>query len=258
MDFENFCPARDFYYLAFLLLGAGTGCILNRWRRKSTHRSRNWAVVTGLCFFSGAFAALTLAIIYSNGRILLSTPLYPYLGFIAVIMILALRFPKAAGFPLIILAGVFVVWISCGYLRFPVVNDTGLLRLTRETGDLVHIIPVSNEAEKAHPVLSFRPGENSRTMEFRAFSFSFSGYLPVVGGVTRGDIAEIRCGEELLYADPRFSNKLFAGLYLRADSVLSSKQLFSFNELPAVLELKKLKPGEGLTVFFEESGLIFR
>ena len=257
MDFDNFNLARDYYYLAFLLLGAGVGCVLNRLRKRSTHRSRNWAVVSGLCFFSGALAVLTLAIIYSNGLILLETSLYPYLGILAAIMILAFRFPRAAGFPLILILGVFIVWISYGYLRFPVVNDSGRLRITREANGFIHVIPVMNPLEKPLPVLSFQADGNDQSLEFRAFCFSFSKVLPVIGGICRGDVAEIRCGEELLYVDPRFSNKLFQPLFLSADDVLSSKSFFSLKEVPAELKFGRLRPGEGVTVFFDGENITF-
>jgi len=263
MDFEKFAPARDYFYLAAILLGAGTGCILNRFRKNSTRRFRNWVVTVGLIFFSGTLAALSAAIVYSNGHILLDTTLYPYLGILAAVLILALRFPRAAGFPVIIISGVFIIWISYGYLRFPVINDSGRLRITREANGFVHVIPVvssgeTKTAEKPLPVFSFQASGDSQVMEFRAFCFSFSRVLPVIGGVRRGCIAEIRCGEELNYTDARFSNKLFPGLYLGADVVLASKRFFTFREIPAALELRKLRPGEGLTAFLNETDLIFR
>ena len=258
MEFEQFIHARDYYYLAALLLGAGIGCILNRFRKKSTSRSRNWAITAGLCFFSGTVAALTMAIIYSKGLILLETSLYPYLGILTAVLILAFRFPRAAGFPIILITGVFIVWISYGYLRFPPIDDSGRLRVTKEGNGLIHIIPVLNSTEKALPVFSFKPERNDQIMEFRAFSFAFSKVLPLVGAVNRGDIAEIRCEEELLYKDPRFSNGLFPKLYPGSDNILANTRIFSSQEIPAKLELRKLKPGEGLTVFFDGTEISFR
>jgi len=263
MDFEKFAPARDYFYLAAILLGAGIGCILNRFRKRSTRRFRNWVVTVGLIFFSGTLAALSAAIIYSDGHILLETSLYPYLGILAAVLILACRFPRAAGFPVILISGVFIIWISYGYLRFPAINDSGRLRITREGNGFVHVIPVVNSsgtktAEKTIPVFSFQASGDNQVMEFRAFCFSFSGVLPVIGGVRRGDIAEIRCGEELHYTDARFGNKLFSGLYPGADTLLASKRFFTFQEIPATLELRKLRPGEGMTVFLNETDLVFR
>ena len=254
MDFENFNQARDYYYLAAMLLGAGIGCILYRFRKKSTSKTRNWAIVAGLCFFSLAFAALTVAIIYSNGLILLAGPLYPYLGVLAILLVLAFRFPRAAGFPLILVCGVFIVWISYGYLRFPLINDTGRMRITRESNGIIHVIPAANNGEKSIPVLSFQSTGNGQAMEFRAFCISFSKLLPYIGGVKRGDIAEIRCGDELLYSDPRFSSKFFPSLYTGVDNTLFARRFFTIKEIPAKLELKRLKAGEGLTVFLRAAG----
>ena len=272
MEFEKFALARDCYYLAALLLGAGIGCILNRFRRKSTRSFRNWSITFALLLFSGALAALAGAIIYSTGQILLERSLYPYLGIPAALMILAFRFPKAAGFPLIVLSGIFIIWISFGYLRFPEIDESGRLRITRETNGLVHIIPAQHSAYentadikprgKTIPVLSFQSAGNNQVLEFMIFSFSFSKALPLVGGVNRGDIAWIRCGDDTLYADPRFSNKLFPGLYLGADTLFASRRFFSIQENSAKLELRRLRSGEGLTVFFNETedgtGLVFR
>jgi len=265
MDFDHFAPARDYYYLTALLLGAGIGCFLNRFRRNATRRFRNWSITIGLIFFSGAFAALAAAIIYSTGRILLETSLYPYLGILAAVLILAFRFPKAAGFPIILISGVFIIWISYGYLRFPAVNDSGRLRITRESNGLIHVIPVVNSAgarnsgvnsgEYPLPVFSFQAEGDNQVLEFRAFCFSFSRVLPLVGGVDRGDIAEIRCGYDVLYTDQRFGNKLFPGLYLGADTMLAAWHFFSIQEIPAKLELRRLRSGEGLTVYFNINDL---
>ena len=263
MEFEKFAMARDYYYLAALLLGAGIGCILNRWRRRSTRSFRNWSVTIALILFSGALAALAGAILYSTGQILLDKSLYPYLGILAALMIPAFRFPRAAGFPIIVLSGIFIIWISYGYLRFPAINESGRLRITRETNGLIHVLPAAGPADENKtekntggnpiPVLSFQPTGSGQALEFRIFTFSFLKALPVVGGVSRGGIAEIRCGDEELYTDQRFSKKLFPGLYLGADTALASKRFFSIQENSAKLELRKLRSGDGLTVFFDQS-----
>jgi len=258
MDFENYAQARDFFCLFAMLLGAGIGCILNKCRKNTTRNFRNWNITAALIFFSGALAAMAAAVIYSNGRILMETSVYPYAGILAALLTAALRFPKQAGFPLIIVSGVFIVWISYGYLRFPVIDDSGRLRITREANGSVHVIPVmaadsANTAGKSFPVLTFQ-SSGSQVMEFRAFCFAFSRALPLIGGVTRGDIAEISSSSgELLYTDPRFSSKFFPRLYMGADTVLAAKHFFSVMEIPAKLEMRRLRGGEGLTVFFNKT-----
>jgi len=261
MAFENFAPARDYLYLFALLMGAGFGSILNRFRKFSSRSFRNWSITIALILFSGALAALSAAVIYSNGQILMEISLFPYLGIIMALLLLAFRFPKAAGFPIIIISGIFIVWLSYGYLRFPAINETGRLRITRESSGLIHVIPAVTSAkttEKNLPVFSFQSSDNNQVLEFRAFSFSFLKALPVIGGVNRGDIAEIYSGDDVYYTDPRFGNKLFPGLYLGADAILASKRFFTIEEIPAKLELRRLRSGEGLTVFLSETDLTFR
>jgi len=261
MDFEKLAPARDYLYLFALLMGAGFGSILNRFRKHCSRSFRNWSITIALILFSGALAALSAAVIYSNGKILMETSLFPYLGILMALFLLSFRFPKAAGFPVIIISGVFIVWLSYGYLRFPPINDSGRLRITRETSGLIHVIPAAAPAkapEKTLPVFSFQSSGNDQVLEFRAFSFSFLKALPVIGGVNRGDIAEIYSGDEIYYTDPRFGKKLFPGLYLGADAILASKRFFSIEEIPAKLELRRLRSGEGLTVFLSETELTFR
>lgn len=155
MDFEHYAAARDFFYLSVLLAGAGIGCVLHRFRRKSTARFRNISITAGLLFFSGAVTALTAAVIFSRGMILKEISLYTPACVLALVLILAFRFPRALGFPLILASGVFVVWLGFNYLRFPVINDSG------------------------------HPGP-----ETRSGSISFPPHIPLIGGVMRGYISE--------------------------------------------------------------------
>ena len=153
MDFEYYAAARDFFYLSALLLGAGAGCVLNRYRRRSTARFRNRSITAAFLFFSGAVIALTAALIFSKWMILKEFSLYPLAGIVALVLILAFRFPRALGFPFILATGVFVVWLGYNYLRFPVIDDT----------------------------LPDPP----------SVSVSFPPHVPLVGGVMRGYITEI-------------------------------------------------------------------
>ena len=274
MGFENFFAARDFIYLFALLMGSGAGFILLRFRKVTTIRFRNIAVTVGFCFFSGAAAALTAATIYSNGMIFRESAFYIPIAVLAVITMLAFRFPRAAGFPLIIISGIFIVWLGLTILRFPVINDSGLVRVNRELNGLVRVMLVSQN-ETGHNrtaesgftgesgvitesgvAASFYPPKEDAVLEFRSYCLSLSKIIPLIGGVTRGVIAEIRCDNEIYYTDPGFGKKLFPGLGVNAR--LASKRFLSIWEIPAKLELRKLRPGEGLTVFLNETELVFR
>ena len=257
MEIEQFAPARDFFYLTALLFGAGLGCILNRFRRRSTARFRDLTVAAGFCFFSGSLAALTAAIIYSNWMIFYETSLYLPLGIVAMLLVLAFRFPRAAGFPLILVSGIFVVWMGYACLRFPVIDGTARGSVMRDGNGLVHVRLVSSGADT---LLSFQPSTESP--EFRALSFSFPKPFPLAGGVSRGLVAEIMNNNESLYTDPRLGKFFFPGQYPWPDADNHYRDVwerfFSFHETLTKLDTKTLVPGKSLTVLFEGRALTFR
>lgn len=258
MEFEHFALARDFFYLAALFFGAGLGCILSRFRRRSTTRFRDMTVTVGLCFFSGSLAVLTLAIIYSNWMIFKETRFFLPVGILVALSALAFRFPRATGFPLVFISGVFVVWMGYAYLRLPVIDGSSSWgELTRDGNGLVHVRLVSPESDT---FLSCQP--ETESLEFRAFSFFFPGTFPLVGGAKRGIIREILGNSESLYVDPLFDRVFSPGQYPwpGANDKLKEawERIFSFHETQERLETKAIPPGIGLKIFFEGSFLEFR
>ena len=281
MDYNNFASARDFLYLAALFLGAGLGCILNRFRRtdsaqghrpgKKIARFRNLTVTAGLYFFSGTLAALTAAIIFSNWIIFTETTLYLPLVILTIILALAFRFPKAVGFPLILVSGVFVVWVGYACLRFPAIDGTAWGRVVLDGNNFVHVRLLSpSELESAAPgsadspmsdtSLFFQVKGADSVLEIRAICISVPKYFPLMGGVNRGVISEIRNGNELIYSEPRFDKVIFPGLNFRpgSDRQEVSARFISFQEALGRLEAKDLLPGISRTIQFEGSSLTFR
>ena len=256
MEFEHFALTRDFFYLAALLFGVGLGCILNRFRRKVTDRYRNVTVTVGLCFFSGSLVSLTLAIIFSNWMILKESSLYIPMGILAILPALAFRFPRALGFPLILVTGVFTVWMGYACLRFPVIDGSSQGRVTRDGSGLVHVRIASQGIDT---VLSYHP--ETEVLEFRAFCFYLPRIFPLVGELKRGLIAEITTNEGR-YVDPRLGKYLFPGQYPwpGADVRVQEawQQFFSFQETLEKLETKTLLPGAALTILYDGLALKFR
>jgi len=267
MGFEQFAPARDFFYLSALLLGAGCGCMLNRFRIKSNTRFRIFTVTAGLCFFSGALAALTAAVIFSNWMILKNAELYLPLGIAAIIVLLAFRFPRAAGFPVIIISGIFTVVIAYICFSFPVIDDNVQFRIMHDGSDLIHIRPVSRfgnersfpEAE-SDPSISFQTTKDNDVLEFRTQCFAFSKIIPFVGGVGRGVISEILCNEELLYSNSRPPFKTLRNLLSNANGKTPNviEALYSVWEIHESLKMSDFPAGASLTVLFSGSALAFR
>lgn len=260
MDFEHFAPARDFLYLAAMLLGAGVGCILNRFRRGSTPRFRNLTVTAGICFFSAALAALTASSIYSNWMIFTETTLYLPLGILALIPALVFRFPRTVGFPLFLVSSVFVVWMGYVYLRFPVIDSTGWGKVIRTGDGSVQISLPSIPEQELNASFSLQPTGEDTALEFRALRISVSRIFPLVGGISRGVIMTIRKNDELLYINARLNRGVFPGLSFRpgAEPREIRGWFFSFQELLGKLDIKDLQPGVGRIVLFENSALAFR
>ena len=255
MDFEHFASARDFFYLAALFFGAGLGSVLNRFRRnfprgRNISRFRNRSVTAGLCFFSGTVAALTAACVFSNWIIFTDVRLYIPFAVLVALPALAVRFPRAAGFPLILAAGVMVVWIGYTWLRLPAFDGNIRNRVTRDGAGLIYLRLVSSSGTEREAYVSFAPTGDDSVLEFRALRFSFSETFPLVGGLHRGVITEVRSNDALLYTDPRFG--------INNGPPLDFMPFILSREISGNLRTATLLPGADLTVFFEGSALTFR
>ncbi|MDR2617737.1 MAG: hypothetical protein LBC62_02595 [Treponema sp.] len=249
MEFEQFAASRDFFYLAWLFAGAALGCLLSRFRKKTTLRFRNRTVTMALCFFSFMAAALAAAFVYSKGTIYLENALYLPAGVLGAILILAFRFPKAAGFPLILLTGLAVVWLGFSFLRFPrldpLAGESGppvaLVRREREDRFLVRIISGPNGASNA---LSFEVPGNEGAFEFTLDKVAYASLYPLIGGETRGVITGIRDGSQVLYAAPPLEFRLPLGA--------------SREEIRGGVPIGAVQPGTEIYLYFDGKSLIYR
>jgi len=263
MDFKYFALSRDLFYLAALFLGAGVGCVLNRFRRidrtrpystgRSSGRFRILSVTAGLCFFSGTLAALTIVAILSNWVIFGETYLYLPLGILAAILALAFRFPKAVGFPLILVSGIFVVWMGYSCLRFPVI-DGAMGRVILDGNGSAHV------RLGAGANFSFQVKAGDPSLEVRVFYVSFSKYFPLFGGLCRGAITEFRAGNDVLYTENASGGKIYSGVSAQPASGRPGYALdpISFHEVIARLDTMDLSPGVVRNIMFEDPELVFR
>jgi hypothetical protein len=265
MDFENYAISRDLFYLAALFLGAGCGCFLNRFRIIAKTRFRILSVTAGLCFFSGAAAAFFISIILSNWKIFGETSLYLPMGILAVLVILVFRFPRAAGFPIFLLSCVFVVFIGYTGYRIPVIDNSSLLRLSRDGNNIVRISTVrSNETSSRRTnddsFLSFQVRGEGSALEINSFSVVPSKVFPVFGGISRGLITEIRYNQTVIYANSQSLQMFFSNPSAKEDSFFRKfmELLLSPMEASGTLEMRKLPTGTHLTIFFEGGTPVFQ
>jgi len=260
MDFKQFALSRDLLYLAALLLGAGLGCMLNRFRRKASTRFRNSSVTAGLCLFSLAFSALIAACIISNWMIVKEASLYLPMGILSILLVLACRFPKAAGFPILIVSGLLLVWIAYACLRFPLFNSAGEGYLVRNGDGLVLFRLISPPGSDSEQVFSFLPEDEGVVIEFHALNISISKEIPLIGGENRGIIAEITGGGEPIYTNSRFNKSVFPFNYSQSGEhrIGAIDRLIFFGETLGKLVFSELLPGISHTIKVDETGFSFQ
>jgi hypothetical protein len=201
---EHFASSRDFFYLAALLTGAALGSLFNRWRRRATGSFRNLSL--SLCFIllSGAVAALAVSLVYSGGGIFVEKGLYLPLTCLGGLSMLALRFPRAAGFPLILLGGLAAVWLGFSWWRLPLLGEEALVRVTNE-GSARYVVQVpgggtGGPGEERR--LSFGGDENT-LLWITLTRLAYHRFIPLIGGEVRGSVTEIALPGETLLSEPR-------------------------------------------------------
>jgi hypothetical protein len=267
MEFEQYAAARDLLYLSALFAGAGLGCILNWFRTGSGPRFRSRTITLALCLFSGMVVALAGALIYSNGLILFEKPLYIPVVIAASLLILAVRFPRAAGFPLILISGFIAVWIGYSYLQFPRINSDGLsLASITNEGNGQYTVRLAVDRGKAPSGSS--PGQDLRiqiagkdqSLEFFFIHIAYAPPYPLVGGENRGIITKISDERETFYSDPRLDSGLLRGWYTGALKNLSSgpeNWYISFEESHDNIPPATFLPGMALKISFDGNALLF-
>jgi hypothetical protein len=249
MEFENYTAARDLCYLAALFAGAGIGCVLNRFRIKSTLRFRNRAVTLALCSFSGMVAALAGALIYSNGLIVFERPLYIPAFIAAALLVLAVRFPRAAGFPLILISGCAVIWIGYSFLQFPLIAAGESLRVSisnEGNGQYAARFVSRKGTNPEQDLLIHFEGEGRSEDRFLEFTFvrvSYAPSFPLIGGETRGIIPEVRNENAVFYTDPRFAGSLLRGWYAGLQSLSGGSGGRFFEEFRETVPVTDILPG---------------
>jgi hypothetical protein len=219
MEFKDYAAARDLFYLAALFAGAGIGCVLNWFRLTGTLRFRNWITTLALCLFSGMIAALAGALIYSNGLIILEKPLYSPALIILALLVPAIRFPLAAGFPFILVSGCAVIWLGYSFLQFPPLDTGGFPQASVSSegqGQYAARFASGRGTNNEQNLVIRITGERrprEESLEICVVRISYAPFFPLIGGETRGSISEIRSENEVFYADPRFAGTLLRGWY---------------------------------------------
>ncbi|MDR2499817.1 MAG: hypothetical protein LBD37_01890 [Treponema sp.] len=220
MDFEGLAQARDLWYAAAILAGLSLGCLaglLPPWNRDVR---RNRLITRSLCLFAGALACFGAALSISKGSFLFIKPLLIPGGGIGCIGIAAARFPRGVAFPLFLAMGILTVWTGCSFLRFPAPRPEGtvLAGVYHELNGAYRVLIIEDEKllKRTAPMciresaVLHRDGLGALYIEDAAIpldisleALAFDFPYPLVGGLRRGAVTQVRRGEAVLFSKPR-------------------------------------------------------
>jgi hypothetical protein len=259
MEFESFAAARDLLCLTGALMGVTLGYVASLGRGDMTIRMRNRRITILLIVFSAAVAAFAGAIIVSKAAIFDEILLFAAPALCVPVFALAFRFPRVAGYPLILAGGIFTVWLGYSFLRYPPVKDgevpLAVLQNDGEGGCLLRL--PSGPADAALSAAMPLP-EGISSVEFHGLFVGVSRFYPLLGGEKRGLVVLVRRNGEIFYTEPGFQG-LVGSWYEYLDVLQKKRSLgITFRELQNTVDIDTIPPGMGIQVFVDGENLIFR
>jgi hypothetical protein len=267
MDVRNFSIARDLLYLSGALTGVCLGYILGLFKKHISIRSRNRRITLIFLAFSGVLAAFSASVVVSYGGIFASRGLFLAAAACVPVFALAVFFPRAAAYPLILAGGLLTVWLGYSFLRFPPAAGAGvpLVYVYHEGTD---VYAVSLPAKPAKPAAgaargnsaavpagdrtaaAFQISGNQPPLDLAGVLIRFHPWYPLIGGTERGAVTLIRRGGEVLYTDRRPENSVLKSWYSRLEALG-----IVFQNAGGTVSLDAIPRGAGMAVFFAGEAL---
>jgi hypothetical protein len=271
MDVRNFSIARDLLYLSGALMGVTAGYILSLFKKYLSIRSRNRLITVIFIAFSGVLAAFSAALVVSSGDIFSLRGLFFAAAAGVPVFALAVFFPRAAAYPLVLAGGLLTVWLGYSFLQFPpaagaesplaYVRPEGAGRYSirlppqrvnpgdrAKTRDRTGAVPAEDRSAAA----VFQISGNQPPLDIEAAHIRFHPWYPLIGGTGRGLITLIRRGDEVLYADRRLENLALKNWYALIDS-----WGVVFQNVNGTVPLETIPRGADMAVSFTGGALSF-
>jgi hypothetical protein len=257
MEFESFALSRDLLCLAGALTGATAGYVAGLGRGDTTIRGRNRLITMALVVFSAAVAAFAGAVVVSKAAIFDGVLPFIVPAVCVPVFALAFRFPRAAGFPLILAGGLLTVWLGGSFLRYPLVKSGGIPLAVLQNdgaGGCLLRLPAGPDDAALSVVLPLP--ETGAPAELRAVLVGVNRFYPLIGGEERGFVSLVRRGGETLYAEPGFRG--LAGAWYRCLDGLQRKRGvgITVRELQNTADTDAIPQGMDLRVFIDGEGLV--
>jgi hypothetical protein len=211
-------------------------------KTNTLHRRSVWLSVI-FCFVSLAVASLAGTLILSRGLVFTVASLYPFVVLFLAMGILGVRFPRAGGCTIILVAGLVVVWICFSFLAYPRFAElslqssgNGQLLIRRNAG-------ISGTATDGE---TWNVKDDGGALLFEAASLTaYPGY-PLIGGERRGVITSAGRNSEQFFSVKRFRSGSSSG-----------GPGFMVNHYSLELPPGAMLPGMNLSVLFDGGKLYF-
>jgi hypothetical protein len=271
MDVRNFSIARDLLYLSGALTGIALGYILTLFRKNMTIRSRNRRITLIFFVFSGVLTAFSAAIVSSYGDIFHAGGLFIAAGIGIPVFALAVCFPRAAAYPLILAGGLSVVWMGYSFLRFPLTKESSVpLAYIHHQGNNVYSIGFPPQPGKTgggqtggkngdRAVSPLQINGHEPSLEFQGFFVGFDPRYPLIGGTERGAITIIRENNEIVYTEPSLEKSILKTYY---PWVISQSRFGSFginfHHVQGAVSADAIPRGANLAVYIDGGALSFQ
>lgn len=188
MGSSFYSPAADLLYLTVLFLGFAAGAALKAVIYRNGRFGASGYVSMSAVSASLAVAALALAIVGFGGLPLLAdTGFRPVWLCVLCISALLFVFPRAVGFPVLVLTGFAVVLYGYFFVRVPEMEgDSAVLLEIAGNPDGTFRCAILEDAPYGG-LVSAADGYNA----IRYMSLSLDRRLPIVGGTFRGAVAGV-------------------------------------------------------------------
>jgi hypothetical protein len=257
MEFESFALSRDLLCLAGVLTGATVGYVAGLGKGDTTIRGRNRLITIALVVLSAALAAFAGAVIASRAAIFDGVLPFIVPALCVPVFALAFRFPRAAGYPLILAGGLLTVWLGYSFLRYPLVKDGGIPLAVLQNdgaGGCLLRLPAGPADAALSTVLPLP--ETGSSVELHAVLVGVNRLYPLIGGEERGFVSLVRRGGEILYAEPGFRGR--TGAWYRYLDALQKKRNvgITFRELRSTADTDAILQGMDMRVFIDGEGLV--
>jgi hypothetical protein len=255
MDVKNFFIARDLLYLSGAFLGITVGYILSLSKKNINARSRSRRITLIFLAFSGVLAAFAASVAVSCGGIFSAGKLFFLAAACAPVFALAVYFPRAAAYPLVLAGGLLAVWLGYSFLRFPPAGgaDAPLAYVYHEGANVYSIRLPGGAAGEDGRAAVFQISGNQPALTVEGVRVGFPPYCPLIGGADRGLAALIRRGNTVLHEDRRLDNPGMQNWYARLGA-----WGIVFQKAAGTVPLDAIPRGATMAVFFAGDALSSR